>query len=275
MWTSKLAAARSLLFVPGDRPERFAKAADSGAHAVILDLEDAVRMDDKARARAACHAYLERGGTGLVRVNATDTPWIDEDLALCGHPGVAAVVVPKAETPEQLDLVRKSVGRPVPLLALVETAAGLQNVHLLAQCPGVVRLLFGTVDFCLDLRIDHDMPDGDLENVLAPYRAQIVLASCAAGLAPPVDGVTLDIRDAQRSLQHAQRAFRTGFGGKLCIHPSQIAAVHRGFEPDARRLEWARQVTEAAARYSGAFEFEGRMVDAPVLKRASELLGAQ
>jgi len=265
MWTSKLSAARSLLFVPGDRPERFAKAADSGAHAVILDLEDAVRMEDKARARAACYAYLERGGTGLVRVNATDTPWIDEDLALCGHPGVAAVVIPKAETLGQLDIVRKSIGRPVPLLALVETAAGLQNLHRLAQSPGVVRL---------GLRIDHDMPDADLESVLAPYRAQIVLASRAADLAPPVDGVTLDIRDAQRSLHDAQRASRAGFGGKLCIHPSQIAAVHRGFVPDARRLEWARQVTEAAARYSGAFEFEGRMVDAPVLKRASELLGA-
>ncbi len=259
--------ARSLLFVPGDRPERFAKAAASGAHAVILDLEDAVAAAAKPAAREACRAWLDAGGRALLRVNALDTAWAEADLALARHPGVAGVVLPKAEQGADIDAVLAAVGPQAPVLPLIESAAGMLRVQDIAARPGVQRLLFGTVDFGLDLGIEGD---GD---ELAAYRAQLVLVSRAAGLQPPVDGVTVALNDEAALAAAVQAARRVGFGGKLCIHPRQVAAVHAGFAPTPAQVEWATQVLARAEGAAGAFEFEGRMVDAPVLARARRILG--
>lgn len=258
--------ARSFLFVPGDRPERFAKAAASGAHAVIIDLEDAVAASAKRQARESCRAFLAGGGSALVRVNALDTAWAQDDLALCRMPGVHGVVLPKAETAADIHEAAQRMGTEKPILALIETAAGMVNVHAIAAQPGVTRLLFGTVDFCLELGIE-----GDGES-LASYRAQLVLASCAAGLPPPVDGVTLALKDEDALRAATLRARRIGFGGKLCIHPVQVLTINAGFQPTSAEIAWATQVLALAGNSPGAFEFEGRMVDAPVLARARRLL---
>jgi len=258
--------ARSLLFVPGDRPERFGKAMASGADAVIVDLEDAVAPASKAAARDALVDRLA-GDAGIVlRINGRDTPWFDDDLRAAAHPGVAAVMCPKTASADDIAAVR-SHGADKPVLALVETAAGMAGVAAIAAAAGVARLVFGSIDFQLDLDIEDD------DDALRPYRAQLVLASRVAGLPAPIDGVTTAIGDAAALAHDARRARTSGFGGKLCIHPAQVSGVNAAFAPSPEQLDWARRVVAATRASEGAaVAVDGRMVDAPVFARASRLL---
>ena len=259
------AIARTYLFVPGSRPERFAKALAAGAHAVIVDLEDAVAIADKERARAAVAAALPLAQSVLVRVNAAGTPWFDADVEMCRGPGIAGVVLPKAEDPAVVATIRARVGRDVAILPLIETAAGLWNALDIARAPGVARLLFGSIDFQVDLGLRDDE--------LTTYRAQLVLVSRVAGIAAPVDGVTTAIDDADALARDVARARTLGFGGKLCIHPQQVAAVNAAFRPSADEVAWARRVVAAdAAAHGAAVAVDGKMVDRPVLLKAQEIL---
>lgn len=262
-------APRSYLFVPGDRPERFAKAQASGADAVILDLEDAVAPAAKDTARQAVAEWLDAGqGPVVLRINARGTPWFAADLALTARAGVSAVIVPKAERARDLAHVR-SASPTTPLLPLIETAAGVDRVREVAAAPGVQRLVFGSIDLQLDLGIV-----GDGEELLV-FRSQLVLASRLANLAPPVDGVCTVLDDAATLRAEAMRARRLGFGAKLCIHPRQVAGVNEAFSPDAAEVDWARRVVAAAADAGGgAVAVDGRMVDRPVLLRAEAVLRA-
>lgn len=252
---------RSYLFVPADRPERIAKALASGADAVIVDLEDAVAPAAKPAARVALAAWLAAHPQAavLVRVNAAGTPWHAADLQACSAAAVGAIVVPKAERAEAL----AGLGKPV--LPLIETAAGFDAVRAIAGVPGVQRLLFGSIDFQVDLGIEGD------DDALLFFRSQLALASRLAGLESPVDGVTTAIDDAEAIARDTTRARRLGFGAKLCIHPRQVAAVNQGFTPGAAEIDWAQRVI-AAAQAGGAVAVDGRMVDAPVLLRAQALL---
>jgi citrate lyase subunit beta/citryl-CoA lyase len=257
---------RSLLFVPGNRPERFDKALAAGADAVILDLEDAVAPADKVRAREAVRRWLRPDHAVMVRINAADTSWFEDDLALCAHPGVAGIVLPKAE---RVDRIAKLVSAGAnAVLPLIESGAGIAALDAIASAPAVQCLIFGSID----LQVDLGMRDA-LEEELLFFRSQIVLASRLGGLAAPVDGVTTAIDDAQQLQADVRRARRLGFGGKLCIHPRQVEGVHRGFAPSAEELDWAKRVLAAAASAGGAaVAVDGKMVDKPVLLRAQAIL---
>ena len=257
---------RSLLFVPGSRPDRFDKALAAGASAVIIDLEDAVAPADKDAARAALAAWLGPQHAVIVRINSADTAWFERDLALCGAPGVAAVMVPKAERADTLAAVTAAGARG--LLPLVESAAGLAALGSLAAAPGVLRLAFGSID----LQVDLGLRDAS-EDELGPFRLQLVLASRLAGIGAPIDGVSTAIDDQDQLRIDVQRARRLGFAGKLCIHPRQVAPVNRWLVPSAAELAWAHQVLAAAAAAGGAVvAVDGKMVDKPVLLRAEALL---
>jgi citrate lyase subunit beta/citryl-CoA lyase len=254
---------RSYLFVPADRPERYAKALASGADAVIVDLEDAVAPPAKDSARAALLAWLARAeGQVVVRINAGGTPWFADDLAVLLSPQVVAAMVPKAERADDLARVPHA-----SLLPLVETAAGVDNVREIARAPRVQRLVFGSIDLQADLGMAGD---GD---ELLVFRTQLVLQSRLANLAPPVDGVCTAIDDTAALAADTLRARRLGFGAKLCIHPRQVDPVNRGFTPGADEVAWARRVLDAAAAAGGAaVAVDGRMVDKPVLLRAQALI---
>ena len=257
---------RSLLFVPGSRPERFDKALAAGADVVIVDLEDAVAPADKVSAREAVRAWLQPEHTVIVRINAADTPWFADDITLCGLPGVAAVMLPKAERAETIASLMAAGAASV--LPLIEGAAGFAALTNIAAAPGVQRLVFGSIDFQLDLGMRNAH-----EDELLLFRSQIVLASRLAGLALPIDGVSTAIDDADSLHIDVQRARRLGFGGKLCIHPKQVAGVHRGFAPSADELAWAQRVLAASAAAVGAaIAVDGKMVDKPVLLRAERLV---
>ncbi len=282
MHSSSVALPVSYLFVPATRCDRLPKALASGADAVIVDLEDAVAPPERPAARQALSAWLRSGAhrgtaTGdaadarpgarlLVRINAPSAGELHDDLRVAGLPGVDGVVVAKAERVE--DLLR--VGAALPervLLPLVETAAGLAEARALAHAPGVQRLVFGSIDFQADLGLD------DGEEALWPFRAELVLASRLAGLAAPVDGVTLALDDPDQVLRDTRRARSQGFGAKLCIHPRQLEAVRRGFAPTEAELSWAQRVVDAAqAAQGGAVALDGLMIDTPVVLRAQAVL---
>jgi citrate lyase subunit beta / citryl-CoA lyase len=232
---------RSLLFVPGSRPERFDKALAAGADAVILDLEDAVAPADKPAARQAVRAWLRPQHRVVVRINAEGTPWFADDLALAALPGVAALMLPKAERPQTVAALVAAGAAAV--LPLVESAAGFGALDAVAAAPGVQRLVFGAID----LQVDLGMRDA-LEDELLYFRSRLVLASRLAGIGAPVDGVSTAIDDAAALQADVARARRLGFGGKLCIHPRQVAGVHAAFAPSAQELAWAQRVLAAAVR---------------------------
>ncbi|WP_425277335.1 HpcH/HpaI aldolase/citrate lyase family protein [Sinorhizobium fredii] len=248
------------LFVPGNRPERFEKAAASGADAIIIDLEDAVAPDAKEAAGVALRADFTDLPV-LVRINGEGTPWHEDDLAAVSRLPVAAVIVPKAELGGGLAAL--AAASAVPIVALVETARGLAEARQIAALPGVSRLAFGSVDFCADLGCAHT------REALLAARSELVLASRLAGLVAPLDGVTTSIDDGEQIESDARYALELGFGGKLAIHPRQIEAIRAGFRPQASEIEWAKKVLASG---DGAAAVDGAMVDEPVRIRARAVL---
>jgi len=276
--TTPLALARTFLFVPGDRPERHARALAAGTGGVIVDLEDAVAPERKASAReglAASFASLPEAGRQrlLVRINASGTPWHDDDraavAALVGQGLIAGVVLPKAERAGDLQRLAEAIGPQGQLVPLIESAAGLAAVDELAAAPQVLRLAFGNLDFQADVGLACDADEAEL----VPVRLALLLATRRAGLPAPIDGVTPDWRDTQRLAIDTARARRGGFGAKLCIHPNQVAPVHAALGPSTDELAWARRVIDAIqSAGGGVVSLDGRMVDAPVVRLAERLL---
>jgi citrate lyase subunit beta / citryl-CoA lyase len=256
------------LFVPATRPDRFDKALAAGATQVIIDLEDAVAPADKASARGALGEWLKTTAARVaVRVNAADTAWFYDDLALVHLPAVAVVVLPKAENMRALaDIAARR--SDIALVPLIESGAGMAHARALAAAPKVQRLAFGSID----LQVDLGLRDAT-EDELLPFRTELVLATRLAYLAAPLDGVTTAIDDAALLAQDVARARRLGFAGKLCIHPKQVAGVRAGFAPSPQEVAWAQRVLAAAGESSGAaVQVDGKMVDKPVLLRAQSIL---
>ncbi|MEG5262905.1 CoA ester lyase [Pseudomonas sp. JDS28PS106] len=263
---------RSALFVPGSRPERFAKALAAGADAVIVDFEDAVEEPLKAQARDNLAAFLGQTPSARVwvRVNAPAHPEHAQDLAFCAaQSGVAGVLLPKVENAIQVAAVART-GKPV--WPIIESAKGLLALADIAAAPGTERLSFGSLDLALDLNLTPDTPSATL--FLDQARMSVQLHSRGADLQPPLDGVYPAIEDPDGLEQAVRHAADMGYGGALCIHPRQVPVIHATLIPDQARLDWARRViaASAAADGAGAFKLDGQMIDAPVLLRAERLL---
>ena len=258
--------AQSYLFVPGNKPERFDKALASGADAVIVDLEDAVEPDAKTAARDAIARWVSPEHPVLVRINARHTPWFEADAALGALKGVAGIVLPKAESAEDVCAAIALARRRVPVYPLIESANGVWNALDIAKAPYVERLMFGTLDFIADM----GMPDDGVS--LNHFRSQLALISRVAGIESPVDGVTPDIHDGERIARDALNGKQLGFGAKLCIHPKQIAFVHTCFRPSEDEVWWAQRILDAMRDSSGGVvTVDGKMVDRPVLLRATRI----
>ncbi|MDE2363495.1 MAG: CoA ester lyase [Hyphomicrobiales bacterium] len=264
-----MAAERSLLFVPGDRPERFGKALASGADRVIIDLEDAVAPEAKGAARQNLVRWLESADARdvIVRVNAVTTAWYEDDMRALGpQTSVIGLMAPKAEEPDAIAAMRARMRNGTALYGLVETVRGFAQLRRVAQAKGVTRLAFGSVDFCLETGIEGQGAELDF------VRAQLTVESCLAGLAAPIEGVTVDIKSQETLEADVTRARKYGFGGKLCIHPAQVAAINRGFSPSVSQIDWARRVLSAARAGAGATTVDGKMVDRPVILQAEKIL---
>jgi citrate lyase subunit beta / citryl-CoA lyase len=260
---------RSALFVPADRPERHQKALDSGADAVFVDLEDAVAAERKDEARQILVDTLpSRTGSTvcLVRINS---PLLDEGRAdLAAMPAMRAdgILLPKAD----LESVEIAAAAGLPLIALIETAAGILDAAAIARHPAVDVLMLGPVDLALELGVTEG-PEGD---PLATARGLLVLAAAAGGIPGPLDGPCVKAKDPDALAAEISRARMLGFAGKSCIHPAQVEPVNAGFAPSEEEVTWATKVGAACdeADGSGVVILDGEMIDLPVVLRARRIL---
>jgi citrate lyase subunit beta/citryl-CoA lyase len=265
---SDAAAARTFLFVPGDRPDRFGKAAAAAADIVVLDLEDAVAADGKRQAREQIRAWLGRGNRAVVRINGVGTPWHADDVAMIADRSdwLAAVMVPKVESPEALAALAAAMPAGLGIIPLIETAAGILHAAAVCAAPGVLRPAFGSADLAAQLGVDHRA-----HAAFQHARSVLVLAAAAAGCAAPVDGVTTAIFDEASLRADLAQAAALGFTAKLCIHPRQVALANQYLSPSAAELEWARRIL-ATGQGDSARALDGQMIDRPVVRRAEAIL---
>ena len=262
----RVAGALTALFVPGDRPERFARAQASGADVVIVDWEDAVAAESKPAARAATIASLRPTGDVpvLVRLNAATSGEREADIeALRELEFFDGIVVAHTRSSADLEAVREFVPEGGTLVALIESAVGVRDIDEIAAAPGLTRVALGAVDLALDLGA------GDDDRYLDYARSRLVLACRAAGIAAPLDTPSLEIRDTSIVLTAARLSQGFGFGGKLCIHPAQVAAVVAGFAPSDESVAWARGIV---GRGPGAAAVDGMMIDKPIVERARRIM---
>lgn len=270
MTTHTTQLSRSVLFVPGNRPERFAKAVSSGADIVIVDFEDAVEEEMKAQAREHLASFLQDNPavSVVVRVNSADHRMHIDDLKFCGrHPGVAAVLLPKAETANQ---VLAAAEYRKPIWPLIESAAGVANLKEIASVRAVQRLTFGALDLALDLGMRASSHAA--YRIFDQVRHQLLINSVLHGLEKPLDTIFPNITDLDGLASFAQDARDLGFAGMLAIHPSQVAVINPIFTPSTEEIDWAKRVVEAASTARGAFRLEGRMIDAPVIAEAQRIV---
>jgi citrate lyase subunit beta/citryl-CoA lyase len=286
---------RTLLFAPGNHARRIEKALTLGADGVILDLEDSVPPAEKEATRASIVQALGRSRTcsAYVRVNAMGTPYCYGDLVAVVVRGADGIVLPKVESAADLHAIdwlianlERERGLPVGSLALIpiiETAAGLARIYRILQArtlkpySGVWRVrcvAFGAADYSHDLGLSPD----EEETQLANARAELVLASRAAGMEGPLDSPWFRLQDLEGFRRSIERSRRSGFQGRLCIHPNQVPIANEGYAPSAEEIAQAERIVAAfrAAEASGAaaIQVDGQMIDYPVVQRAERLLKA-
>ncbi|MGU3438227.1 HpcH/HpaI aldolase/citrate lyase family protein [Actinomycetes bacterium M1A6_2h] len=269
---ARIQAARTFLFVPASRADRFDKADAAGSDVVVLDLEDAVHPDDKSTALASITALLDQGSrrsVATVRINAVDSRWHEREIEELRRFEVP-VMVPKADSAKVLERLHRRSG--LPLIPLIETPAGVLRAESIAAAEGVVRLALGHIDLAAALGVDPESRDAFLHT-----RSRLVLASAAAGLAGAVDGVTTSLDDSARLVDDVTHAQSLGLTGKLCIHPRQVETVHGVLRPSDTDIAWARRIASAVdsgevSDGGGAVAVDGRMVDPPVIARARTIL---
>jgi citrate lyase subunit beta / citryl-CoA lyase len=268
-----IVGARSFLFVPGNRPERFAKALASGADAVVLDLEDSVPLQEKAEACDAIRAHWSQlkveSSAILIRINSPESEWGKSDIEKLQHlSGLAGLMVPKCESAEMLHQVSNAFPS-VSILPIIESAAGYLNLRGIAQAKQVRRLVVGHIDFLADTGLQCS----DDQQELNSLRFEVAMCSRISNLAPAVDGVTVSVDDDALIRRDTERSLRFGFGAKLCIHPKQIQVVHATLAPTIEQIDWARRVITAMEDSGGAaIQLDGKMVDLPVVLQAQRIL---
>jgi citrate lyase subunit beta/citryl-CoA lyase len=273
--TSHLALAQTFLFSPGHRPEFFNKALASASKAIIIDLEDAVPPAQKKQAREHIQTFwqscsMENRQRVLIRINPIDTDFTNDDIAFLNVlEGPINVVVPKVESLQQLMLLTQQVPSLNSVIAIIESARGIDSVKEIATHPLVLRLALGNIDTQADLGLRCD----ENETELLPVKFAINLASRLAGIAPPIDGVSTDIHGSELLAKDTHRAKRLGFGAKLCIHPKQVDVVMSCFTPTEKEIEYAKRVIEADSNSQGAaVQLDGKMIDRPVVLLAQRTL---
>ncbi len=270
---------RSILFVPGYRPDRFGKALAAGADAVCIDLEDAVPPQRKTLAREAATRFLAERSAGaqrkdagpphlIIRINDPDTDLGRADAeALGGTRQPDAFMLPKVRTAAGLRRAARLLGDGAPLFALIETALGLENAVDIGQAsPAVAGLVFGGFDLAIELRADPSWEP------LLYARSRVVHAAALSGL-DAIDMPSLGFRELSELREEAGRARFLGFAGKMAIHPAQLPVIHEVFTPSELEVERAHRILDADREAGGgAVALEGRMVDRPVAEVARRVL---
>lgn len=265
------AAPRSLLFVPADRLDRYlAPARQSGADALIVDLEDGVAAGRKRAAREMLAQLPAASSTQVtfVRVNPATSRFFYEDIRALDPLKIQGVVIPKVEGPDDLAAATSTLDVALPLVALIESPRGVLHVTDIARTNGLVGLAIGGEDLAARLGV---VADRSL-HVLAHAQSEVVLASSAYGLWA-ADTPTPTYTNLERVHQEASAAMAEGFTGKLLIHPAQVTPTHEAFAPTDDQVRWARSIVQGGMEAGGgATGVSGGMVDQPVLLQAQRTL---
>ena len=276
---------RTFLFAPGNHPRKVEKVFDAGADAVILDLEDAVPILEKAATRAVLVEAMQRPRKcrGYVRVNALDTEFCFGDVEAVVARGVDGVILPKVERAADLEKVdwlmtglEEKAGLQIggiDLIPILETGKGIANAREICSAGGrLKRVAFGAGDYTRDMGMEWTVGEAEI----APAQAEVVLASRINGLEPPIDTVYIHIKDDDGFTASARRARHFGFQGKMCIHPVQVPLANGVFTPTAEEAEFSRQViaafAEAEAAGSASIQLDGYFIDYPIVEKAKRVV---
>jgi citrate lyase subunit beta/citryl-CoA lyase len=282
-------AYRSFLFAPGNHARKVVKVFDCGADNVILDLEDAVAKAEKVATRALVVEALKRprqgrgGGGAYIRVNAFNTEFCYGDAVAVVGPGLDGIILPMVESREQIvafdwlvGALERERGLPpggIDIIPIIETAKGITNARAIAAGgTRVKRMAFGAGDYTLDLNMEWTLGESELEHA----RAEMVVASRAAGLEAPIDTVWVHINDFEGLANSAKRARQLGFQGKMCIYPPQVARVNAAFTPTETEIAFARRVVaafeQAEREGSSSIQLDGYFIDYPIVYKAQRTL---
>ncbi len=278
-------AYRSFLFAPGNHARKVEKVFDCGADNVILDLEDAVARVEKVATRAVVVEALKRPrkGGAYVRVNAFTTEFCYGDAVAVVGPGLDGIILPMVESREQLVAFDWLVGalererglKPggIDIIPIIETGKGIANVRTIAGSgTRVKRMAFGAGDYTLDMNMEWTLTESELEHA----RAEMAVASRAAGLEAPIDTVWVHIKDLDGVASSAKRARQLGFQGKMCIYPPQVERVNAAFTPTETEIAFARRVVaafeQAEREGSSSIQLDGYFIDYPIVYKAQRTL---
>ena len=283
-------AYRSFLFAPGNHARKVEKVFDCGADHVILDLEDAVAKAEKVATRALVVEALKRPrpkdaykSGAYVRVNGFHTEFCYGDAVAVVGPGLDGIILPMVESREQISAFDWLVGalereRGLPpggidIIPIIETAKGIANARAIAAAgTRVKRMAFGAGDYTLDVNMEWTLGEGELEHA----RAEMVVASRAAGLEGPLDTVWVHIKDLDGCANSAKRARQLGFQGKMCIYPPQVERVNAAFTPTETEIAFARRVVaafeQAEREGSSSIQLDGYFIDYPIVYKAQRTL---
>lgn len=278
-------AYRTFLFAPGNHARKVAKVFDCGADNVILDLEDAVAKSEKVATRALIVEALKRPhrGGAYVRVNAFTTEFCYGDAVAVVGPGLDGIILPMVESREQLiafdwllGALERERGLPIggiDIIPIIETGKGIANARAIAASgTRVKRMAFGAGDYTLDMNIEWTLAESELEHA----RAEMAVASRAAGLEGPIDTVWVHINDLEGIARSATRARQLGFQGKMCIYPPQVEVVNRAFAPSEKEIAFARRVVDAFEKAeregSSSIQLDGFFIDYPIVYKARRTL---
>lgn len=280
---------RTVLFVPGNRPDRVDKAIQTEADMVAIDLEDAVPLAEKTLARVEVKEKIKQhaGRAVMVRVNSLDTTLTAGDLAEVLAPGLAAVMLPKVQRPEDVQrmhtlMCEQETARGIPvgsvgLVSLLESALAVENAFGIASAKmshsRPHRMAFGAADFTVDMQVAMSTSGEELNYP----RARIAVACRAAGIAAPLDSpFMVDLKDMDALRADTLRAKHLGFGGRLCIHPNQIEICNQIYSPTEQEIAIAARVVaayaEAEAVGKGAIQVDGKMIDYPIVAQYRRVL---
>jgi citrate lyase subunit beta/citryl-CoA lyase len=258
----------ALLFCPGDRPDRFSKAA-AAADMVILDLEDGVNASDRVAARRAVTDNLLDPQRTIVRVNAVDSPDFALDLETLDQTPYTLVMLSKTESRAHVDAL---AGRSV--IALCENAKGVLAASSVAAAESTIALMWGAEDLLASLGGRSSRHGGGHYRDFARFARAQVLLSARAHDRTAIDAIHLDIADTEGLREEAHDAAASGFGATACIHPSQVEVVRAAYRPTDDEIAWASAVIRSAKSERGVFRYEGRMIDAPLLRHAEQILAS-
>lgn len=274
--------ARSALYVPGDSPEKLDRSFGRGADTLIVDLEDAVAPSAKGEARRIVASWLPSLPPAPVWVRVNNSDYLAADVAAVVRPGLSGVCLPKTSSARELvrldgmlEAAELAAGLPagsIRVWPLIESPTGVLAAPELAAAPRVAGLQIGEVDLMAELGVTPS----ECEEELRPHRAAVVVASTAAGLGAPLAPVSPQWRDEDLYRRSTEAAARMGFGGRVCIHPRQVAIANEVFTPSAERVDWAKAVLErfdtaVSAGMGVVVDSQGQMIDEAVVRIARRI----